>query len=82
MPVVLRSHGYKFWFYMADVSEPPHIHVGKDGNEAKFWLKPVKIAREGGFRPVALREIERIINENLEFLLAIWEEEKGKYAHS
>jgi len=49
MPVVLRVQGYKFWFYMADVVEPPHVHVGKDGNEAKFWLKPVKVAREGRF---------------------------------
>ncbi len=38
MPVVLRVQGYKFWFYMADIIEPPHIHVGKDGNEAKSWL--------------------------------------------
>jgi hypothetical protein len=42
MPVVLRAHGYKFWFYEVDLGEPPHIHVGKDGNQAKFWLNPVK----------------------------------------
>lgn len=34
MPVVLRVSGYKFGFYEADlVDEPPHVHVGKDGNE-------------------------------------------------
>jgi hypothetical protein len=48
MPVVLRVHGYKFWFYMADIVEPPHVHIGKDGNEAKFWLNPVKISVKAG----------------------------------
>lgn len=81
MPVVLRSHGYKFWYYMADTAEPPHVHVGKDGNEAKFWLKPLRVAREGRFRPVDLREIERIIEDNLNFLLKAWEEEKGKHVN-
>lgn len=51
MPVVLRVNGYKFFFYEADVAnEPPHVHVIKEGNEAKFWLDPLKVAREGRFR--------------------------------
>ena len=51
MPVVLRVNGYKFFFYEADVvGEPPYIHVTKEGNEAKYWLDPVKAAREGRFR--------------------------------
>lgn len=41
MPVILRVNGYKFFFYQADmVNEPPHVHIMKDGNEAKFWLDP------------------------------------------
>jgi 3-methyladenine DNA glycosylase AlkD len=50
-------------------------------NEAKFWLNPLKIARESRFRQVDLREIERIIKDNLEFLLNAWEEEKGKHVN-
>ena len=43
MPVILRVAGYKFFFYQADVAnEPLHVHVTKEGNEAKFWLDPVK----------------------------------------
>ncbi len=34
MPVVLRVSGYRFWFYEADLNEPPHVHVGKAGKEA------------------------------------------------
>ena len=63
MPVVLRVNGYKFFFYQADVAnEPPHVHVSKEGNEAKYWLDPVKVAREGRFRKqpgVSLERMER-----------------------
>lgn len=80
MPVVLRINGYKFFFYQADVAnEPAHVHVSKESNEAKFWLDPVKVAREGRFRKSDLRDIERIINDNLEFLLNAWKAEKSKH---
>jgi hypothetical protein len=83
MPVVLRANGFKFFFYQADVaSEPPHVHVGKEGNEAKFWLDPVRVAREGRFRKSDLRDIEHIIEDNLEFLLSVWEKEKSKHVNS
>ncbi len=82
MPVVLRVNGYKFYFYEADIAnEPPHVHVTKDGNEAKFWLSPMKVEREGRFRKSDLRDIERIIKDNLDFLLTSWEKEKSKHVH-
>jgi len=81
MPVVLRVKGYKFWFYEADIDEPPHVHVGKERKEAKYWLDPVRVARAGRFKPVDLREIERIIQDNLDFLLNAWEEEQSKRAN-
>jgi hypothetical protein len=82
MPVVLRVSGFKFFFYQADVAnEPPHVHVTKEGNEAKFWLDPVTIARTGRFRKSDLRDIERIIQDNLEFLLNAWKEEKSKHVN-
>jgi len=82
MPVVLRVAGYKFFFYQADLAnEPPHIHVAKEDNEAKFWLDPIRIAREGKFRKSDLRDIERIIEDNLQFLLNAWKEEKSKHVN-
>ncbi len=82
MPVVLRVNGYKFFFYEADIAnEPPHVHITKEGNEAKFWLDPVRVAREGKFRKSDLRDIERIIEDNLEFLLSAWKEEKSKHVN-
>jgi hypothetical protein len=81
MPVVLRVKGYKFWFYEADLDEPPHVHVGRESKEAKFWLDPIKQARAGRFRPVELREIERILNDHRSFLLGAWESEQRKRAN-
>lgn len=81
MPVVLRVKRYKFWFYEADLDEPPHVHVGAEGKEAKFWLTPVKVARSGRFKPVDLREIERIIEDNHDFLLRAWKKEQSKRAN-
>lgn len=69
MPVVLRAAGYKFWFYEADLGEPPHVHVGRESRTAKFWLNPVKIARSGNFKPITLRAIERILRQNQDFFV-------------
>jgi hypothetical protein len=55
MPVVLRVRGSRFWFYEADLDEPPHVHVGKDGKEAKFWIVPIAVARSGRFRKHEIR---------------------------
>ena len=45
MPVVLRIKGYRFWFYEADLDEPPHVHVGRQGSEAKYWLNPIALSK-------------------------------------
>ena len=82
MPVVLRVNGYKFFFYEADVAnQAPHVHVTKEGNEAKFWLNPIMLEREGRFRKNELRDIERIIQDNRDFLLEAWEKEKSKHVN-
>jgi hypothetical protein len=78
MPIIFRDRGYNFWFYEADLDEPAHVHVGKSGREAKFWLQPVHVARPGRFRPMELREIERIIGGNVDFLLDAWQREQQK----
>ncbi|NEP32278.1 MULTISPECIES: DUF4160 domain-containing protein [Moorena] len=78
MPVVLRVKGYKFSFYMADLAEPPHIHVNKDKHEAKFWLEPIALAKSVGFKQHELNEIERILKANQSFILEVWYKELKK----
>src|SRR5215216_1803470 len=56
-------------FSQRKISPSDENALTKEGNEAKFWLDPVRAAREGKFRKSDLRDIERIIKDNLQFLL-------------
>ena len=72
MPTVLRLGPYRFYFYSADGDEPPHVHVERDENVAKFWVDPVRLAESGGFRRNELRELERMVSENEAAILEAW----------
>ena len=74
MPTVLRIGPYRFFFYSSDGSEPPHVHVERDRDTAKFWLSPVRLQNSGGFRRHELNRIQRIIDEHREALLRSWDE--------
>ncbi|HSF40890.1 MAG TPA: DUF4160 domain-containing protein [Thermoanaerobaculia bacterium] len=54
------------------MSEPPHVHVDRDVQSAKFWLAPVALARNLGFSPKELRAVERMLIENEKELLEAW----------
>ena len=81
MPVVLRIRGYRFWFYEADLDEPPHVHVGKESKEAKYWMTPIALTGSRGFRDHELNEIERILVEHQGDILAAWRKELEKRGH-
>ena len=68
MPTVMRIGPYRFHFYSREGQEPPHIHVARDDSEAKFWLDPVSLAANFGFRAFELRDIERLVVEHREEL--------------
>lgn len=78
MPTALREKGYRFYFVMYDLNEPVHVHVDKQRNTAKFWLSPLRLARNHGYREHQLNEIESIIKDRLEQLIDRWNEEKAK----
>jgi len=59
-------------FYSGDREEPPHVHVERDDDEAKYWLTPVRLAWSRGFSASELRKIERIVVENGPTLLDSW----------
>ncbi|MEX2531666.1 MAG: DUF4160 domain-containing protein [Gemmatimonadota bacterium] len=77
MPNVLRSGPYRFYFYSHEPNEPPHVHVDRDDLSAKFWLDPVELARNLGFRPHELNRLERLVQENREDFLEAWNEHIG-----
>jgi hypothetical protein len=74
MPTVLRIGPYRFFFYAGDRDEPPHIHVERDDNTAKFWLIPVRLQNSGGFTRTEISRIQRSVEENREDLLRSWNE--------
>jgi hypothetical protein len=74
MPTVLRVGRYRFIFFSNENNEPPHIHVKADGSQAKFWLEPVELAANYGFKAHELNEIERIIREHQGELIEAWYE--------
>ena len=72
MPTVLRVGPYRFYFHSGDRVEPPHVHIGRDDNEAKFWIQPVRLHHNDGFRSAELRRDAEIVEENDEQLLEAW----------
>ena len=48
MPTIFRRGGYRFFFLSNEGSprEAPHVHVRRDADEAKFWLRPEVVLEE------------------------------------
>ncbi|HWX41487.1 MAG TPA: DUF4160 domain-containing protein [Blastocatellia bacterium] len=74
MPTVLRNGPYRLFFYAGDRDEPPHVHIERDRNVAKFWLNPVRLQDSGGFSRMELNRIQKLIEQNRETLLRRWDE--------
>lgn len=74
MPTFLRVGPYRIYCYGHEPNEPPHVHVDRDDRSAKFWLSPVALARNLGFSPSELRDIERIVRSRAHELLEAWNE--------
>jgi hypothetical protein len=77
VPTVVREGPYRFYFHSHEPNEPPHIHVDRDADSAKFWLTPVTLAANYGFRPVELRRIENLVERYATMLLEAWDERFG-----
>ena len=74
MPTVLRIEAYRFYFYSHEPNEPPHIHIDRDNLSAKFWIEPVALAKNIGFRAKELRKLELLVRENQIRLVKAWNE--------
>ncbi len=77
MPTVLRVGRYRFYFFSNEGQEPPHIHVKAGSDQAKFWLYPIELASNYGFRAHELNEIRRIIEQHQLELGEAWDEHFG-----
>ena len=78
MPAVLRVGRYRFVFFSNEGNEPPHIHVKAGRDEGKFWLDPVRLAANYGFKAHDLNEIEDIVREHQAGFMEAWHEHLGR----
>lgn len=81
MPVVFRHEGFRFYFYSneGDPRAPHHIHVMKDGIDAKFWLWPeVLVAYNDGYNARTLRELVEVVERRREDIARAWDEFFGQ----
>jgi hypothetical protein len=74
MPTILRKDKYRFHFYSDEYNEPPHIHIASSEGECKFWLEPIRLAKNIGLRPHVLREIEQLVYDNSDYLMEKYNE--------
>jgi hypothetical protein len=74
MPTVLRDGPYTFIFFSSDKGEPAHIHIKRDRQIAKFWLEPIQLAENYGFKDHELNQIARLIEKHYTKLLQAWHE--------
>jgi len=58
--------------YSHEPHEPPHVHIDRGNESAKFWIGPVALARNLGFSAQELRRIERLLAEHEQDLLEAW----------
>ena len=57
MPTILRTGGFRVFFYSHEPGEPPHVHIDRGGATAKVWLDPVALAGNSGFSPRELGDV-------------------------
>jgi hypothetical protein len=72
MPTVLRSGPYRIYFHSHEPNELPHVHVDRNDESAKFWLRPVALARNLGFSATELRRVQRFVEDHEVELLEAW----------
>jgi hypothetical protein len=75
-PTFATVEGLRFYFYMADLDEPPHAHVDEgrsaSSSDAKIWLDTLTVASSGRLNSRQLSKALRIARENQQDWLYLW----------
>lgn len=74
MPVILRIEGFKFFFFSNEGTEPIHVHVERGSADAKFWIGPVRLAKNNGLKASELSKARRLVEENEKLIEGKWHE--------
>lgn len=74
MPTVLRTKGYRFFFFSNEGHEPSHVHVEKGDGSAKLWLNPVEVVYSVGLNSKSVREIRELVKKHQLMFNRRWNE--------
>lgn len=72
MPTILRTEGFRFFFFSNENNEPPHVHIEHGDKGAKYWLDPVELASNQGFRAHELRRVRALVIQYRTTLREAW----------
>ena len=74
MPTALDREGYKYFFY-SNEHTPEHVHVKKDGGNAKFDISgDVHLVQSRGMKLPELKRAQEIAEEEQSLLKEKWHE--------
>lgn len=71
MPTIFILFGFRYMFYSNDYA-PIHVHILKDGHEAKYNVDPVELVFNHGFKKHYILLIESVLEENWEIVIDRW----------
>lgn len=80
VPTILRVAGYRFFFFSNEREEPAHIHIEQAERYAKYWVTPVRLAFNHGFRSNELSQLQTLVEQNAPLFLEKWNEYFGYQA--
>ncbi len=78
MPEIFREDGYRFFFFSLEGTEPPHVHVEKAEQYAKFWLQPVALAESRRMNSAELNKVRKIVENRRDEIIRKWNEHFGR----
>ena len=70
-PRILKVGSFRFIIYVHD-HPPAHVHVISAERQAKYSLRPVALLENKGYRSRELRQIERLVIDNQQLFLDMW----------
>lgn len=71
MPTVMILYGFRFFFCSKEESRI-HVHVERNGFEAKVWLDTFEIAFNYGFKDHELLVIQKLVRRYAKEIKKAW----------
>jgi len=73
MPTILRTGGYRFFFFSNEGCEPRHVHVESGRGYAKVLLDPIEAVYSIGYNGRELRIIGGLVKDNAGLFEESWD---------